>query len=235
MANDYFQFKEFTIYHDKCAFKVGTDGVLLGAAADISGAKNILDIGTGTGLIALMLAQRSNAEITAIEPDSISFMQASENISLSKWNNRIKLVPTTFQDFEDVKRFDLIVTNPPFFVDSLKNPDSRKSATRHNDSLTSDDIIRGALKFLSEEGKLQLILPFAEGNIFIDKAHDLGLYLYIKLNIRSLPGSLIKRMILGFSRNKAGLTKRELVIEKGSRHEYSEEYINLTKDFYLNF
>ena len=235
MPNDYFQFKEFTICQDKCAFKVGTDGVLLGAAADISGAKNILDAGTGTGLVALMLAQRSNAEITAIEPDRISFQQASENISLSKWNNRIKLVPTTFQDFEDEIRYDLIVTNPPFFVDSLKNPDSRKSATRHNDSLTSDDIIRGALKYLTEEGKLQLILPYAEGNLFIDKAHDLGLYLYSILKIKSLPGSLVKRMIIGFSRNKAGLTERELVIEKGLRHDYSEAYINLTKDFYLNF
>ncbi len=235
MANNYFQFKEFTIYQDKCAFKVGTDGVLLGATADISGAETILDVGTGTGLVALMLAQRSNAEITAIEPDSSSFLQASENISLSRWNNRIKLEPITFQDIEDVKRFDLIVTNPPFFVDSLKNPDSRKSGSRHNDSLTSDDIIRGALKFLSEEGKLQLILPFTEGNLFIDKAHDLRLYLYSKLNIRPLPGSNVKRMILGFSRDKAGLTERELVIEKGSRHEYSEEYINLTRDFYLNF
>lgn len=235
MANKYFQFKEFTICQDKCAFKVGTDGVMLGALADISDAKRILDIGTGTGLIALMLAQRSNAEITAIEPDRISFLQASENISLSIWSNRIKLVPTTFQDFEDEKRYDLIVTNPPFFVDSLKNPDSRKSSTRHNDSLTSDDIIRGALKFLSEEGKLQLILPFDEGNLFIDKAHDLGLYLYSKFKIRPLPGSNVKRMILGFSSINSDLTERELVIENGPRHEYSEEYINLTRDFYLNF
>src|SRR4030042_39395 len=120
MANSYFHFKQFTINQDKCTFKVGTDGVLLGACADVAGAGKMLDIGTGTGLIALILAQRSNAEITAIEPDHDSYEQACDNVRQSKWHERIKVVKTDLQNYDtgDV-RFNLIVTNPPWFTDSL--------------------------------------------------------------------------------------------------------------------
>ena len=124
MANNYFSFRQFIIYQDRCAFKVGTDGVLLGAYADISSAERILDIGTGTGLIALMLGQRCGAIITAIEPDSESFRQACTNIEECKWENRIKAENISLQNFfPGNDKFDLIVTNPPYFADSLKNPD----------------------------------------------------------------------------------------------------------------
>ena len=118
MANSFFRFKQFTINQDKCAFKVGTDGVLLGACANVTGMKRILDIGTGTGLIALMLAQRCDAEIIAIEPDNDSFVQASANVRLSKWSGRIRIENCTLQNFyPDNTSFDLIVSNPPYFID----------------------------------------------------------------------------------------------------------------------
>ncbi len=236
MTNSYFSFKQFTIYQDRCAFKVGTDGVLLGAWADVTGKKSILDIGTGTGLIALMLAQRCESEITAIEPDNDSFSQASENFSLSKWSGRIRIENCMLQDFKPEKSgFDLIVSNPPYFIDSLKNPDPVKSNARHNDSLTHSDTLKGAASLLSEDGLLQIILPYDEGNIFVAEAQEHGLYCNSILKIRPVPASETRRMILGFSRKRTKPAERFLTIEKGKRHEFTEEYIRLTKDFYLKF
>jgi tRNA1Val (adenine37-N6)-methyltransferase len=236
MSGIYFSFKQFTINQEKAAFKVGTDGVLLGAASDVVGVKKILEIGTGTGLIALMLAQRSEAEIVALEPDYESYKQACENINLSKWNSRIKVVNSDLQNYiPEAEKFNLIVTNPPYFSDSLKNPDPRKSSTRHNDSLTSVELLMGANRLIQENGKLQLILPYVEGNIFITEAVNYGFYCNSILKIRPLPDSEIRRLILTFSRKKTLPTEKFLTIEKGKRHEFTEEYINLTREFYLNF
>lgn len=236
MPNNYFSFKQFNIYQDKCAFKVGTDGVLLGAYANVTGKTRILDIGTGTGLIALMLAQRCDSEITAIEPDFDSFSQASENFTLSKRSSRIRSENCTLQDFNpENSGFDLIVSNPPYFIDSLKNPDPAKSNARHNANLTHSDILIGARRMLYEDGLLQLIMPYDEGNIFIAEAQENGFYCNSILKIRPMPSSEIRRMILGFSRKRTKPTENFLTIEKGKRHEFTEEYIRLTKDFYLKF
>lgn len=234
MSNNYFNFKQFEINQGNCAFKVGTDGVLLGACADVTGKKKILDIGTGTGLISLMLAQRGDAEIVAIEPDFESFKQASENIALSKWCSRIKVEKCLLQDyFPGNPWFDLIVTNPPYFIDSLKNPDPARSAARHNVTLTHSDLLSGAERLLEEEGSFQLILPFAEGNIFIAEAQEYGFYCNSIIKVKSTPKSEIKRLILGFSRKKKKSTEKFLTIEKGKRHDFTEEYVALVKDFYL--
>jgi tRNA1Val (adenine37-N6)-methyltransferase len=236
MANNHFIFKQFTIIQGKSAFKVGTDGVLLGASADISNVRNILDIGSGTGLISLMLAQRCDAAITAIEPDYESFLQTCENVSSSPWQQRIKVIHTSFQNLDQNKgRFDMIVTNPPFFIDSLKNPDPRKSAARHTESLSAEEILQGALKFLNEDGNLQLILPYVEGNIFIAKANKYGFYCNSIIKIKPVPSSEIRRLILRFSRIQKKPVERFLTIEHGKRHEFTEEYVNLTKEFYLKF
>ena len=235
MAGNHFIFKQFTINHEKSAFKVGTDGVLLGAYADITGAKRILDIGTGTGLIALMLAQRSEALIVAIEPDHDSFLQSCENVDRSTWKERIRVVETSLQEFRSDTRFDLIVTNPPYFSDSLKNPDHRKSSARHNDTLNSSDILSALSDLLEKEGHLQLILPYAEGNLFIADAAGYGFFCHDILKIRPLPSSDIRRLILKFGRERIKAREKFLTIEHGKRHEFTEDYINLTKDFYLKF
>jgi tRNA1Val (adenine37-N6)-methyltransferase len=236
MANNYFSFKQFTIYQDRCTFKIGTDGVLLGAAVDISEVGHILDIGTGTGLIALMLAQRCEAEIVAIEPDYDSFKQACSNISQSKWKERIKVLNSNLQDFDPGSlKFDLIVSNPPFFSDSLKNPDKGKAATRHNDTLRNEDLLNGVNRLLAAGGRLQVIMPYTEGLVLIAEAQEHGLYCNNILKIKPLPTSEIKRLILTFSRQKQKAPEQFLTIEHGKRHEFSEEYIKLTKEFYLKF
>jgi tRNA1Val (adenine37-N6)-methyltransferase len=236
MTNNYFNFKQFSISQDKSAFKVGTDGVLLGAYADVKNATQILDIGSGTGLIAIMLAQRCEAEITAIEPDYESYIQTCENVALCPWNKRIKIIHTSLQNFKhESRKFDLIVSNPPFFNDSLKNPDPRKSAARHNDSLSSADLLEGALKLLDEDGRLQVIMPYIEGNILIAEASGYSLFCNSILKIKPAPTAEIRRLIMSFSRARNKAVESFLTIEHGKRHDFTEEYINLTRDFYLKF
>jgi tRNA1Val (adenine37-N6)-methyltransferase len=236
MANNYFNFKQFAVYQDKCAFKVGTDGVLLGAYADVAGVRQILDIGTGSGLIALMLAQRSEAEIAAIEPDDDSFEQACSNFKNSLWNSRIKAEKADLQSFNPGNiTFDLIVSNPPFFSGSLKNPDPGKAAARHNDNLMPDELLKGVARLMAEGGRLQVIMPYVEGNIFIAEAREYGLYCNDILKIKPLAASEIRRLILTFSKKKLKATEKFLVIEHGERHDFTEDYKKLTRDFYLNF
>jgi tRNA1Val (adenine37-N6)-methyltransferase len=236
MANDHFSFKQFKIYQDKAAFKVGTDGVLLGASADINGVKRILEVGSGTGLIAIMLAQRCDAQIVTIEPDQDSFIQASDNVKLCKWSSRIKVVNSDLKNYDPVnEKYDMIVTNPPYFNCSLKNTDPRKSAARHNDSLTSDELLNGVSRLMEDRGRFQLIMPYVEGNVFIAEAQQYGFYCNNILKIKPLPSAEIRRLILTLSRQRSGMNERFLTIEHGGRHEFTEEYINLTKDFYLKF
>lgn len=236
MSNDYFQFKQFTVRHDRCAFKVGTDGVLLGALADIRGRSRILDVGTGSGLVALMLAQRSDAEIIAIEPHKDSYLQACGNTSDSPWAGRIRVLNCSLQDFHpDEDRFDLIVSNPPFFIASLKNPDPAKSLSRHNDTLTQQDLLRGTARLLTENGLLQVIMPVAEGKLFIEKAKEHELYCNKITNVSPTPSSGPKRLILGFGRLKNDISESFLTIEKGRRHDYTPEFIDLTREFYIKF
>lgn len=236
MASSSFTFKQFNIYQEKCSFKVGTDGVLLGAYTDINGIRTILDIGTGTGLIALMLAQRSEAEITAIEPDRNSFEQACDNIRRSKWSDRIQVINTDLQNYRPgTSGFDLIVSNPPYFVDSLPNPDPGKAAARHNITLDRQELLRGISELLVENGRFQVILPYPDGNIFIAEAQSYGFYCYDILKIKPLPTSEVRRMILGFSGRRQERKEKFLTIEHGPRHDFTKEYIRLTKDFYLRF
>jgi tRNA1Val (adenine37-N6)-methyltransferase len=237
MSNNYFKFKQFTIFQDKSAFKVGTDGVLLGACAWFSQAKRILDVGTGTGLIAVMAAQRTDAEIVAIEPDKESFIQAHDNVQQCKWSGRISVMNTSFRDFclTGTPGFDVIITNPPYFRDSLKNPDPGKSSARHSGSLSSDEILRGAIRLLDDEGSLQIILPFPEGSLFMAEAQEFGLYCNRVIKVKPVPSGEIKRLIMMFERMKKPLFEKFLTIETTTRHRYTEEYKELTKEFYLNF
>jgi tRNA1Val (adenine37-N6)-methyltransferase len=235
MANDYFSFRQFTIRQERASFKVGTDGVLLGACADLSGAGNILDIGTGTGLIAIMAAQRSDAEITAIEPDEGSFHQAVDNVNSCPWRERIRVIRTDLAAFIGTaeSKFSSIITNPPYFRDSLPGPDPVRSAARHSFSLSPKDILLAASVLLADNGSLQLILPFEEGTLFIAEAIDYGLYCNSIIKIKPDPGGRVIRMIMKFEATKKPVHEKFLTIETGTRHNYTAEYKELTKDFYL--
>lgn len=230
-----FQFKQFTIEQDRTPMKVGTDGVLLGAWADVAKAGKILDIGTGTGLIALMVAQRNlQASIEALEIESNACRQARENIAASPWATRIKVIQTALQDYYPENLYDSIVCNPPFFHDSTKAPDNGRSLARHNDTLPHHELIRNAARLLSPTGNFCVILPVAEALAMIAEASQYHLYPEYITHILPNPGKPPKRYLIKFVPEAAKRFENELIIEF-DRHIYSPEYIRLTKDFYLGF
>jgi tRNA1Val (adenine37-N6)-methyltransferase len=212
--------------------KVGTDGVLLGAWADCRDAKNILDVGTGSGLIALMLAQRSDASITAIDSDENACKQAQINFDNSPFSDRLTLNKIAYQDYLSSTRFDLIVSNPPYFLHSLKSPDRSRTRARHSDDLPFEDLLKTTSGLLSSQGKLAIILPWDSFESFDDLAWEQRLFLNKKTNVYSLPGQKPKRLLLEYSTKKLPIVEDDLFIEK-SQKLYSEEYIHLTRDFYL--
>ena len=227
-----FRFKQFCIQQDRCAMKVGTDGVLLGAWADVENAVRILDVGTGTGLIALMLAQRNeNAAIDAIEIEENAAEQAAENAANSPWTNRITVFRQAFQDFFPAEKYDMIVSNPPYFSRSLKNPDISKQLARHTDSLTPEVFFENAKRLLKPNGKLSLIFPAEESLIKI--AETEGFFCTRLTKVFPKTGAKEKRFLMEFSLLPILCIESEIVIENERRHEYSEEYKKLTTDFYL--
>jgi len=237
MPNDYFKFKQFTINQGQCAMKVGTDGVLLGSWVDCESAKTVLDIGTGTGLIALMVAQRSEANVDAVEIDKEASEQAKRNIDNSPWKERINVYHQSVQEFatKTDSKYDVIVSNPPYFQNSLFAADQKRTNARHNSDLELEDLILGASKLLTETGKLSVILPYLEGNMFILKASEKELYCARQTKVLPKPNREPKRLLLEFMKIKKPLVEQEIIIELGKRHYYSDAYKNLTKDFYLDF
>jgi tRNA1Val (adenine37-N6)-methyltransferase len=235
MSNPYFSFKHFTVYQDRCAMKVGVDGVLLGVWTNVNNTDQILDIGTGTGLIALMLAQRSNSIIDAIEIDSKAVVQASENIKLSPWEKWINVTEISLQDFarSSNKRYDLIVSNPPYFVNSLKAPCEVRTLARHTDTLTHEELIINALILLKPTGRLSIILPVKEALQCEDFALSKGLFCTRQVRVIPKPNAVAKRVLLEFSLQHLEKEVSELVIEGEQRHQYSKEFSLLAKDFYL--
>lgn len=233
MPNSYFQFKQFTIHQDRCAMKVGTDGVLLGAWADTKATERILDVGTGTGLIALMLAQRSSAVIDAIEIDKEAAFQAKENVAKSPWTARINIVYSAFQQFDTEAKYDLIVSNPPYFTDCLPANDNRRSVARHNDQLNSDELIGGVVKLLTKNGRFSVILPVNEFEGFKVIIEKFNLFENRRTLIIPSPDKPVKRVLSEMSFFKSDIIINSIVIEKYGRHRYSEEHIMLTKDYYL--
>nr|WP_320117465.1 methyltransferase [uncultured Marinifilum sp.] len=239
MANNYFDFKQFRINQVGSAMKVGTDGVLLGAWTEIDGAERILDIGTGSGLIAIMLAQRTseNVKIDAVEIDESAYEQASENINSCIWNKRIKIYHISFQDFckTEVSSYDKIVSNPPYFMNGLNAKGDARTKARHADHLPFEELLEGAKKLLRSSGTFSLILPIEEGDYFIRIAKLSGFYLKRKVCVLPNPGKPAKRYLLEFSLHESLLQEYKFAVENGQRHVYSPEYIELTKDFYLKF
>lgn len=236
MANPYFRLKKFTVYHDKCAMKVGTDAVLLGAWADTSFCRNILDIGTGTGIIALMLAQRSQATVEAIDIDKEACVQATENAAASPYTERIKVVHASCADFaasNQQKRYDLIVSNPPYFINSLKCPDNKRTVARHTDTLLLSDLIREAQTLLSPSGRIALVLPYERLEEVKALASANHLYICRQTDVIPTPGAAPKRLLVELSTTEENIKNRDTLTIEEARHQYTPEYIALTKEFYL--
>lgn len=236
--NSYFKFKKFTIVQDRCAMKVGTDGVLLGAWCSING-KNGLDIGTGTGVIAIMLAQRnSELHLTGIEVDPQAAGQATENMKHSPWPERLDCILGDFKNFYAASDscFDIIVSNPPYFLDSLKSPVNERNMARHAEDLSYQDLMNGVQKLLSDQGIFSVILPYVEGNLFIVNAIDFGLHCTRKTSVYSKKGKKIKRLLLEFRKQPVDtLRENTLYIEGEEINSFTDEYRSLTTDFYLKF
>lgn len=234
--NKPFTFKEFTIQQDRCAMKIGTDGVILGAWTTIDhNPFSILDIGTGTGVLSLMLAQRSHADtIEAIEIDDSAFEQAAENFENSPWGDRLFCYHAGFNEFvEEIDdKYDLIISNPPFYSENYKTDNKQRDLARFSDALPFEHLLYGTAKLLSENGIASFIIPFSEEANFISIAEKIGLFPNKITHVKGTPDSEIKRSLMSFSFTKTDIDSSELIIET-SRHQYTEAYINLTKAFYL--
>ena len=235
MSNDYFQFRQFIVHQQRCAMKVGTDGTLLGAwALAPSGKCRILDIGTGTGLIALMMAQRfPESSVLGIDIDPEAVAQATENVRLSPFSERIKILQEDVMKFDDTYDFDSIVSNPPYFVDSLECPDDQRTMARHTVSLTYEGLIRQAFRLLKDDGCLSLVIP-SESRSLIESAASLeGFFLSRVCLIKTTPRKQPKRQLIEFRKH----TVKELIIEEGIIEDLpnvrSSWYQQLTKEFYI--
>ena len=273
MASACFRFKQFTVWHDRCAMKVGTDGVLLGAWCPVEAMGSlrvqelrssgviseqvqsttehlnrssaaskhlhtikVLDVGTGSGLIALMLAQRLHgAQITAIDIDYEAVEQAKYNFSISPWADRLDCHQTALQEVEGEAIYDLIVSNPPYFQDSLKNPDNQRAMARHTDTLSYKELLKHSAKLLNKEGIIALVLPIEAEQQIITLAQSLNLYPTHITHVYPKPGKEAKRLLIAFSPSPLGYTSpiaHSLTLESDNTPR-SEAYTELTKEFYL--
>ena len=232
MPNNYFKFKQFTIVQDGCAMKVGTDGCLLGGWFDCSDSKHILDIGCGSGLIAIMAAQRSNAQITGIEIDKDAAVQARENVNNSPWKERIEIVNENLLDYSCDKKFDTIVSNPPYFVNSLKCDNSSRTLARHSDSLSSKDFFAKCADISTHDSTVAIIIPCDIMNEWQSSANEYSFNTKRVTYIKTTPTKLPKRVLIEFSRATEDTITTTLILEE-SRGEYSEDAKKILRDFYL--
>lgn len=231
-----FNFKKFQVNQDKCAMKIGTDGVLLGAWASLD--KNpfsILDIGAGTGVLSLMIAQRSYAEIIdAIEIDDNAYEQCVENFEQSPWADRLFCYHASLEEFaEEIEdKYDLIICNPPFYSENYKTENPQRDLARFQDAMPFNQLLESVSKLLSSNGNFSVVIPFKEKDKFFELAKTNNLFPNKLLHVRGTPLSEIKRCLIMFSFEEKKLDINELVIEN-SRHKYTDEYRELTKKFYI--
>ncbi len=242
MANAYFQFKQFRIEQDRCAMKVSTDACILGAYTAQNmpqSSRYVLDIGAGTGLLSLMLAQAMQAQITAIEIDENTYLQAKANFEASEWVGRLQIFHQAIQDFNPHTQnlrdtFDLLICNPPFFVNSLKSPQKEKSLARHTDSLPFADLLVCADRLASEKAKFVVLLPLAEAMLFEKELHR-GNYKFViteKLFVQDKPNKPPHRVILTLSREGNALVEKILIV-KDIAGNYTTDFIRLLQEYYL--
>lgn len=236
MPAPFFEFKQFIVWHDHCAMKVGTDGVLLGAWAHVEEGDLALDAGTGSGLIALMLAQRGCKTIDAVDIEKDACEQAKVNIEASPWKQRITVHQANFIEFkpDSTTHYQRIVSNPPFFNQSLKSNSHNRNLARHTLQLDWQSLIRKSFDLLNNNGTFSVILPWPEADEFITIALLNGFYERRITLIETREGIAPKRALLEFSKQYEKTERTTLVI-RSANNEYSSDYKNLTKDFYLNF
>lgn len=230
-----FHFKQFSIEQNLCAMKVGTDGVLLGSWTNVPDG-NVLDIGSGSGLISLMIAQRnSKCNIDAIDIDEGAFMQTKLNIEKNNKSNFIRPLHTPLQGFKNPKNYNLIVSNPPFFSNCLKSNNTAKNTARHTDTLSFDDLLYSVSDLLSPEGIFSVILPVVSAKEFIESAKTYRLNINRVCEVKPNYSTPPKRSLMEFSFKNCKPKLNLLTIETNQRHEYTEEYKLLTQNFYLKF
>ena len=236
-----FRFKQFKIEQDKCAMKIGTDGVLLGAWADVAQASSILDIGTGTGILALMAAQRhSTALIHAVELETDAYQQAKDNVAESPWKERIKVIHRSIQEYAKqplIDRYDAIISNPPFFEVEANTAiqDSARRHARNTSALTFSDLLDCVQLLLAAEGIFSLVLPLQEGLYFIKLAKEKGFFLKRKVEVIPRMGKAANRLLIELVKYATKETRTTLIIRNEGKeyHDYTEGYVLLLKDFYL--
>lgn len=238
MGQQPFQFKQFTVEQDRCAMKIGTDAVLLGAWSKVTPhTQSILDIGAGSGVLALMLAQRSDAElIDALEIDEEAYEQCVQNFENSPWSDRLFCYHASLQEFvEEVDdQYEFIVSNPPFFSEAQKSSTHQRDLARFQEAMPFDQLLWAVSKLLTNSGRFTVVIPFNEEDRLVALAQKFQLFTNLILHVKGTPESPVKRSYLEFSFHKTQRLTEELIIET-KRHKFTQEYIELTKDFYLKF
>jgi tRNA1Val (adenine37-N6)-methyltransferase len=234
MPNAYFRFKQFIIHQDRCVMKVCTDSCILGAwtALRLQGVKTLLDIGSGTGLLPLMLAQQSMAVMDTIESDPASCEQARENIQASPWSDRIRLLEGDVRDYFFPSNYDFIITNPPFFEADLQSPNPKKNKAKHEESLTFEELLEVISKNLQEHGAFTILLPHHRSHYFETLATGRGFFVQEKLTVYQTPKHTPFRSIYLFSRNQHAKIVSDEMTMKDSDGKNSETFVELLKDFY---
>ena len=234
--NKPFQFKQFTVKQDQCAMKIGTDAVLLGAWVTLEHLPfSVLDIGAGTGILSLMIAQRSQAEvIDAIEIDDSAYEQCVDNFENAPWPDRLFCYHASIEEFvEEIEdKYELIISNPPFYSEDYKSENTQRDLARFSEALPFEHLLESASQLLSDTGIFTVIIPYKEEDNFITLAKKVNLFPNRILNVKGTPTTEYKRSLIAFSFQQTDILKEELIIEI-ARHQYTADYINLTKDFYL--
>ena len=231
-----FQFKEFSIEQDRCAMKIGTDGVLLGAWTSVQDAYSILDIGAGTGILALMLAQRSDAEqIDALEIDEDAYEQCVDNFENSSWADRLFCYHAALDEFTEEmedEKYDLIISNPPFYTEDYKSGDAARNMARFAESLPFEELIKFVSELLSDEGSFAVIIPYSEEKYFLKLSEKVNLFPNRITRVRGTKNTPLKRSLLQLSFSEKPFSSNELILEV-SRHKYTQDYQKMVAPFYL--